>query len=61
MEHIPVILQINYKLPFSEMGHEIQYMYVATDLPCVHWRKITDIQCSAVTTPWPVLYYHIVS
>ena len=54
MKHIPVILQINYNLPFSE--NEIKYIYVATDLPSVHWRKISDVECSAITTPSPVWY-----
>ena len=71
MKHIPVILQIKYnftdKLQLSIvrngqfLSNGIQCMYVATDLPCVHWRKIADIQCSAVTTLWPVWYYYIVS
>ena len=65
MKHIHVILQINYNLTILRNGsflpNEIEYMYVSTDLPCVHWRKIPDIQCSAITTPSPVCCYYIVS
>ena len=54
-------LQITILRNGSFLCNKTQYMYVASDLPGVHWRKIPDIQCSAVTTPWPVLYYYIVS